>query len=228
MCFRYNWQTSRMPLLWHLSYFSRGRFCLLISTCSFLYPRWVKSRGRGEEGGGEDTVTCQLENLILSLRVSVRAFPGRCGATLGWTLTPQRAHHPTLLPPREPRGINARRNSFLVTPWSKRVNDGGGGGRRGEVLSSQVHLIKKDNYSASASMEHFAQIRYFKGQVATTESADEWQLPKALVKLSIFPVRRVQTHWFNFYLRTVLLQYSRAVLIVFSIFFLVTILLRQP
>ena len=43
-------------------------------------------------------------------------------------------------------------------------------------------------------MEHFAQTRYFKGQVATTESADEWQLPKALVKLSIFPVRRVQTH----------------------------------
>ena len=38
---------------------------------------------------------------------------------------------------------------------------GGGVGRRGEVLSSQVHLIKKDNYSASASMEHFAQIRYF-------------------------------------------------------------------
>lgn len=71
---------------------------------------------------------------------------------------------------------------------------GGGGGRRGEVLSSQVHPIKKDNYSASASMEHYAQIRYFKGQVATTESADEWQLPKALVKLSIFPVRRVQTH----------------------------------
>ena len=69
----------------------------------------------------------------------------------------------------------------------------GGGGRRGEVLSSLVHLIKKDNYSAIASMEHFAQIRYFKGQVATTESADEWQwqLPKALVKLSIFPVRRV-------------------------------------
>ena len=133
MCFRYNWQTSRMPLLWHLSYFSRGQFCLLISTCSFLYPRWVKSRRRGEEGGGEDTVTCQLENLILSLRVSVRAFPGRCGATLGWTLTPQRAHPPTLLPPPEPRGIN---------------------------------------YSASASMEHFAQIRYF-NLVAITKSACE-------------------------------------------------------
>ena len=100
-----------------------------------------------------------------------------------------------------------------------------GGGGRGEVLSSQVHLIKKYNYSASASMEHFVQIRYFNGQVATTESADEWQLPKALVKLPIFPVRRVQTHRFNVYLRTVLLQYSRAVLIRF---FFVTILLRQP
>lgn len=55
----------------------------------------------------------------------------------------------------------------------KGLTIGGEGGRRGEVLSSQVHLIKKENYSASASMEHFAQIRYFKGQVATTESADE-------------------------------------------------------
>ena len=71
---------------------------------------------------------------------------------------------------------------------------GGGGGRGGGVFSTQVKIKKKDIYSASASMEHFAQIRYFKGQVATTESADEWQLPKALVKLSIFPVRRVQTH----------------------------------
>ena len=101
---------------------------LLIPISKVSKKPWT---GRG--GGGEDTVTCQLENLILSLRVSVRAFPGRCGATLGWTPTPQRAHPPTLLPPPEPRGIN---------------------------------------YSASASMEHFAQIRYF-DLVAITKSACE-------------------------------------------------------
>lgn len=101
---------------------------LLIPISKVSKKPWTGGGGRGE-----DTVTCQLENLILSLRVSVRAFPGRCGATLGWTLTPQRAHPPTLLPPPEPRGIN---------------------------------------YSASASMEHFAQIRYF-NLVAITKSACE-------------------------------------------------------
>ena len=91
---------------------------LLIPISKVSKKPWTGGGGRGE-----DTVTCQLENLILSRRVSVRAFPGRCGATLGWTLTPQRAHPPTLLPPPEPRGINAE-EKFLSKNCTSSVFSG--------------------------------------------------------------------------------------------------------
>ena len=69
-----------------------------------------------------------------------------------------------------------------------------GGGVGGGRFCHPRSISSKKIFTVRVRRWNTAQIRYFKGQVATTASADEWQLPKALVKLSIFPVRRVQTH----------------------------------